>query len=195
MTEPVAGPDERLVLRSSRRKAALLLIGGLVLVGLGFLLGAGTLGFSGWLDVFARVVGWIAVIFFSLGVVVALFQLLTKRSYLVLTADGFQMSGIRKSRVVAWSDVRGFTATTMPNPALAWLPRSIRDRGAPSMVMFDYHPGAKSVEARPRWARRLQSVNQSLVGHDAGLADSYGLKAEELANLLNDWRSRFTNRP
>ena len=52
------------------------------------------------------------------------------------------------------------------------------------MVLFDYRPDVKSF-------RRIRAVNQTLTGHDAGLADTYGLKAEKLAALMNQWRSRF----
>jgi energy-coupling factor transporter transmembrane protein EcfT len=180
----VTGPEDRLVLRSSTRKAAFLLITALVFVGLGILLGTGTMGFSGWIAMPARIVGWFAVPFFGLGVPLALFQLLTNRSYLLLTRDGFQMFGIRKSRLIPWSEVAAFTAYIPPTLVFAWLPKRIRDLG-PKMVLFDYRPDVEAF-------RRMRAVNQTLTGHDAGLADTYGLKAEELATLMNGWRSRFT---
>jgi hypothetical protein len=124
------------------------------------------------------------VAFFGLAVIVALFQLLTRRSYLALTRDGFQMVGIRKSRLIPWSEVDTFTAYTPPTFVFTWLPRKINEMG-PKMVLFDYRPEVKSF-------RRMRAVNQTLTGHDAGLADTYGLKAEELAALMNEWRSRFT---
>jgi len=177
-------PQDRLVLRSSRRRAVLLLPAGLVFVALGFLMGIRVIGFPGWLGLLARIVGWFALVFFGLAVPLALFQLLTNQSYLLLRDDGFQMYGIRKSRLVPWSEVGPFTAMTLPNPLLAPLPKWIRGPGAPKMVFFDYLPGVPSHQ-------RLRSLNQALTGHEAGLADTYGLKAEELADLMNDWRSRF----
>lgn len=179
----VTAPQDRLVLRSSTSKAVLLLFAGLVFVGFGLLLGTGTMGFLGWMAVPARIVGWFAVAFFGLGVLVTVVQLLIKGSYLVLSRDGFQMFGIRKSRLIPWSEVRVFTPYTPPNLASAVLPRRINDLG-PKMVLFDYRPEVKSF-------RRMRAVNRTLTGHDAGLADTYGLKAEELATLMNDWRSRF----
>lgn len=151
-----------------------LLSAGLVFVALGFLLGTGTIGFEGFLGTGARIVGWFAVIFFGLAAAVALFQVVTNRSYLLLTRDGFQMYGLRKSRLIPWSDVGSFVAVSLPNP----------------MVMFDYRSGVKSVESRPQWARRLRSMNQGLTGHDAGLAETYGLRADELAAPMNSWRLR-----
>ena len=141
------------------------------------------MGFAGWIAVPARIVGWFALVFFSLAVLVALFQLLTKRSYLALTRDGFQIFGIRKSRLIPWSEVGAFTAYMPPTLVFAWLPRRINDLG-PKMVLFDYRPGVKAF-------RRMRAMNQTLTGHDAGLPDTYGLRAEELATLMNDWRSRF----
>jgi len=68
---------------------------------------------------------------------------------------------------------------------LALIPKWIRGPGAPKMVFFDYLPGVQSHQ-------RLRSLNRTLTGHEAGLADTYGLKAEELAKLMNDWRSHFS---
>ena len=147
-------------------------------------MGIGIIGFPGWLGVLTRIIGWFALVFFGLAVPVVLFQLLTNRSYLLLTRDGFQMIGFRKSRFIPWSEVGAFTAWTFPNPVLAMFPKWIRDVGRPKMVLFDYRPDVESF-------RRMRAVNQTLTGHDAGLADTYGLKAEELATLMNDWRSRF----
>jgi len=129
-------------------------------------MGIGIIGFAGWLGVVARIVGWVALGFFS------------------LRPDGFQMFGIRNSKLIPWSQVRTFTAMAIPNPVLDVLPKWARGPGAPKMVFFDYLPGVQAHE-------RLRSLNRTLTGHEAGLADTYGLKAEELATLMNDWRSRF----
>jgi len=178
-----SGSQDRLVLRSSRGKGVFLLSVGLLFVALGFLLGIGTIGFPGWLGVLARIIGWFALVFFGLVVPVALFQLLTNRSYLLLRPDGFQMYGIRKSRLIPWSEVGTFTAYSPPTLMFAWLPKRINSLG-PKMVLFDYRPDVELF-------RRMRAVNRTLTGHDAGLADTYGLKADELATLMNDWRSRF----
>lgn len=92
--------------------------------------------------------------FFGLAVPVALFQLLTNRSYLLLQPDGFQMFGFRKSRLIPWSQVRVFTAMTIPNPVLDALPRWARGPAAPKLVFFDYLPGVQSYQ-------RLRSLNQT----------------------------------
>ena len=68
-----------------------------------------------------------ALAFFGLAVFVALVQLLVKRSYLVLTRDGFQMFGIRKSRLIPWPEGGAFTAYTPPTLMFAWLPMRIND--------------------------------------------------------------------
>jgi energy-coupling factor transporter transmembrane protein EcfT len=71
-------PQDRLVLSSSMSKAAFLLFGALAFVGLGFLLGTGTMGFSGWIAVPAKIVGWFTLAFFGLAVIVALFRFANK---------------------------------------------------------------------------------------------------------------------
>ena len=169
----IAGAQDELVLRSSKGRALLLLCAAVVFVVVGFLMGTSTTGLD-------QVIGWFGVIFFGLGAVLLLFQAVSNRSYLLLTRDGFQMSGIRKTRVIPWSDVTSFVAV-----------KPLSRIGAQKLVMFDYRPGARSVESFPGWARGLRSLNRGLTEHDAALADTYGLRAEALAALMNDWRSRF----
>jgi hypothetical protein len=49
------------------------------------------------------------------------------------------------------------------------------------MIVFDWDARA---------GRRIAKINRALVGAGSALPDTYGMKAEELAELMNEWRSR-----
>lgn len=86
---------------------------------------------------------------------------------LTLDREGFVVKGLRRGRFVRWSELAGFSV------------------GMPArftkMVYYDYRH-----DERPK----LAAVGRSLSGHDAGLPDTYGLKAEELAAVMEAFRSR-----
>lgn len=168
----LAGDRDRLLLRSSKRKAIVLLFASLVLAATAF-----AMAISG--DGVDRIVGLVGVIFFGLGAAVSLINAATNQSYLLLTRDGFQMHGIRKTKMIPWSDLAAIGVTTFGSPMRA------------KMVMFSFRPGAKSLDSYPQWARGLRSLNRSLTGLDGALPDTYGLKAEKLADLMGQWWSRF----
>lgn len=106
--------------------------------------------------------------FFGLCAIVFVVQLVPAASYLHLSPDGFVVRSLfRTSPLIPWKDVGEFRVWTVtPN----------------RMVVYDYsgapHP-------------RLKRLNRAVCGADAGLPDTYGMKAYELANLMNDWRARY----
>ena len=113
--------------------------------------------------------GWLAVAFFGLCGVVFAAQLLPGASYLRICGEGFVICTLfRKSAVIRWRDVGGFRVATVP-PSLI------------KMVVFDWngasHPG-------------VRRINHALVGADAGLPDTYGMRPQDLASFLNEWRYR-----
>lgn len=112
--------------------------------------------------------GWLVVAFFGLGVLVALFQLFGNRSYLLLTPEAYTIGSPIRSATVRWSDVDSFSVSRL---------------GYNRMVMVNYAP---EHEARST----LRHFNRVLVGHDAALPDTYGMGAERLAALMNEWKAR-----
>ncbi|MDE3201575.1 MAG: hypothetical protein KGN79_11720 [Acidobacteriota bacterium] len=115
------------------------------------------------------IVGWLGVLFFGLCFAVFVLQLLPGAAYLRLNSDGFRFCSLfRRSSLILWQDVSDFRVVPIP-------PSGHR------MVVFD-RQGAPS--------RKVRRINRHLVGASDGLPDSYGLKPEELAALLNEWRSR-----
>jgi hypothetical protein len=55
------------------------------------------------------------------------------------------------------------------------------------MVMFNY---VKSYQRTPK----LRSFNTALTGFEAGIPDSYGLRHEDLADLLNRYKTMRRDR-
>jgi hypothetical protein len=111
--------------------------------------------------------GWLAIVFFGLCLAVSLICLLPKASYLRLTPEGFTMCSLFRAHTIRWEDVTGFgVGRVFTN----------------KMVMFNY---VKSYQRTPR----LRSFNTELTGFEAGIPDSYGLRHEDLADLLNRYKA------
>ena len=109
--------------------------------------------------------GYAAIAFFGLCAVVFAINLLPRSSYLQITSEGFEMCSMFRSRFIAWKDVGRFGVTRI---------------GTRKMVGWDpLQPVSK-----------LGKANQTLCGYAFALPDTYGLKAEELAELLNSVRDR-----
>lgn len=89
---------------ASKKKAALLLLGSLGFVALGWLMRTEQ-----------PVIGWIAIAFFGLGIPVSLFMMLTDRMYLLLDSRGFEMGSPIKTVRVGWDEVDGFEMVRLNN--------------------------------------------------------------------------------
>jgi hypothetical protein len=151
-----------LVLRPSKRKQMAYLFGCLAFVGIGV-----------W-QVSRRdagALGWLCTLFFGLGAAVFIAQIIPGASYLRVRRDGFMYCSLfRKIPVIPWQEVSIFRVASVP------------PSGIP-LVVFDWHTASHPVVRR---------VNQHLTGATDGLPDSYGLSPQELADLLNTWRSQAT---
>ncbi len=111
--------------------------------------------------------GWLCVLSFGLGCVVALVSMLPNAAYLQLTPQDFTMCSMFRAHTFRWQDVTGF--------GVGRLARS-------KMVMFNY---SASYQKSPG----LRSFNARLVGYEAGLPDTYGLSHDALAALLNQYKA------
>jgi hypothetical protein len=114
---------------------------------------------------------WLCILFFGMCGAVLLAQLFPGASYLHIRGNGFEYCSLfRKSPLILWQDVSDFRVVRIP-------PSGKR------MVVFDR-------EAAPDYG--IRRFNRSVIGATDGLPESYGLRPEELAELLNDWRMRST---
>ena len=120
-----------------------------------------------WMVRSREVFGWFGIVFFGLCLSVSLMCLLPHASYLRLTPDGFTICSLFRAHTIRWDDVTDFgVGRVLTN----------------KMVMFNY---AESYQHSPK----LRSFNTELTGFDAAIPDSYGLRHEELADLLNRYKA------
>jgi hypothetical protein len=115
------------------------------------------------------VVGWLCLIFFGSGTILFVIQLLPGASYLRLSVDGFTYRSLfRTWPTIPWRDVSDFRTAYVA-------------RGA-TFVVYDSNAASRST---------LRKINRALVGATDGIsAATYGLKPEELAEVMNAWRAR-----
>jgi hypothetical protein len=109
--------------------------------------------------------GWVTVAFFGLCLVVAGWQLVSP-GRLILTPEGFTV--VTLGRTMRYELAKCGVFTVWRNPF-----------GGTRMVVFDYE-GSDG---------RLGRANRRLAGASASLPDTYGMKAEQLARILNDARA------
>jgi hypothetical protein len=116
--------------------------------------------------------GWLGVIFFGLGALVAAVQLLPGAGALMLDRDGFEVASLFRRHRTRWQDAAGFIAARLP-------------RARQKMVAYDDATlGTTS----------LTKFNVSVIGRNAALPDTYGFSADDLAQLMARWRERALRR-
>ena len=136
------------------------------------LVGSGIFVWGGlWLRPEQPFLAYACIIFFGLCGLVALVGLFPNSSYLTLTERGFEFASLYRKHFVSWSDVESF------------LPIKIQSR---RMVGWNYSPGFSK-------SQRIRRVNTARAGAEAALPDTYGMSAEQLADLMNQLRNRQAN--
>ncbi|MFO0965439.1 MAG: hypothetical protein U0793_07615 [Gemmataceae bacterium] len=117
--------------------------------------------------------GWIGYAcagFFSLGIPVALVQLLPGSAYLQLDDNGLTYCSLFRKKSIPWSLIDEFFVVTLKQAGLK----------VHTMIGFNHVPGYQG----KRFGRGLSRA----VAHCEGaLPDTYGKKAEELVVLLNSY--------
>jgi hypothetical protein len=122
-----------------------------------------------WMSSEKPMMGYLCAGFFGLCLVVFTLQLLPNSSYLRLDPEGFTMRGLFRGNTVRWADVERFSVICLHNN---------------DMVAWDYAPHYKTQSLG-------RAVSRGLVGIEAALPDTYGMKAEQLAVLMNRLRLRY----
>ena len=113
--------------------------------------------------------GWFSIILFGSGLVIFIMQLIPGASQLELNEEGFIITSLYRSNMTRWSDVKVFKQ--------GYLGRS-------KAVMFDYVYSHKK-------ASTMKSISKEISGSHGALPDTYGMKAEELLELMNSWKERY----
>jgi hypothetical protein len=117
--------------------------------------------------------GWAALAFFGLGAIVLGASLLPGVSELRLDREGFAVRSLFRTGRYRWNDVKSFRPVTIPPSG------TVR-------VGFDFSSNVRPAAA---W------LSGSLAGVEACLPDNYGLRPQELANVLAVWRASYTDMP
>lgn len=114
-----------------------------------------------------EVIGWLCAGFFGLGIPIFSIQLLPGSSYLTVSEVGIEYCSMFRRHRLRWSDISEFGVYT------------VRQGGLPvsKMVGFNF-----STEYRR--AQGGRALSRAISGFEGGLPDTYGFKAEELAELL-----------
>jgi len=114
-------------------------------------------------------IGQVLVVFFGIGTVVSLVPLIPSAFYLKLTQEGFEVCKLFKKSFTRWDEVGSFTVSYTSTS---------------KFVVFNYTDKS----------RKRARTSQALAGYDAALPDSFGMKVEELADLMNKWKKKVLNK-
>lgn len=123
---------------------------------------------------FKRAVGWSCAVFFGLGVVVAVIQLIPGTSRVVITTQGLYVKTFLRSYGYEWSDIERFGVAE-------WTQWHGPFRQRHRLVGILFVDGSKHLSRHVR----MQALSTALVGYHAALPDNYGYTHQELADLLN----------
>jgi hypothetical protein len=119
------------------------------------------------------VMAYLCVGLFGLGMLVFLIQLIPGSAYLELASDRFTFSNLFKKSTVYWKDVAAFRVTKITR--------------SKKLVGIDFI----ETSAGHKVGRALASA---LTGVQGALPDTYGMKAEALADLMNEIKKRHSIR-
>jgi hypothetical protein len=108
--------------------------------------------------------GLIPTVFFGLGLVVSLILLLPNSSFLELDDNGFLFRNLFRDSRFSWADIAGFEARRL----------SLR-----KFVTFDFARGYTA-------SRHARALARTISGAEGALPDTYGMSAEDLADLMNE---------
>lgn len=114
-------------------------------------------------------IGYPAIVFFGLGVLVAVVNLLPGSAYLLIDESGFTYASLFRKHCVPWDQIDSFVPIRI---------------GMRQMVGWKYNSSHHGLP-------RLRTFNVALAGAEAALPDTYGKSAAELIGLLEDCRTRY----
>ena len=117
------------------------------------------------------VVGWIGAVLFGLMLIVFVVQLLPGSSSLELTSEGFTLTSLYVRSFRRWSDINDVRVVKV---------------GRRQVVGFQYRPGYRAKAT-------LRRFNRASAGIDGALPITYGMKVEDLADLMNEIKHHLTN--
>lgn len=115
--------------------------------------------------------GWLVFSFFFIGVIVFIITLLPNSSYLKISVEGIEIKTLfKKSQMISWGVIDEFGAAYI---------------GVNKMVTINFNENYNQQKVG-------RNVASSLTGFEGALPDTYGMDASKLANLLNDYKNKFS---
>lgn len=117
-----------------------------------------------WLVQEGKPFGYVCIGLLGLGVPLSLAKLHPRVSYLELRKDGFTFRSLFRTHRVPWAQVRSF---------------GVMPIGRERLVAWNYVP------SQPVGSRSAE-LSRQVTGYQAMLPDSYGMRPQELADLLSD---------
>ena len=150
--------DEELIIPGSRQKAVWVLLAAIALLAVGvFLIRIGHF----W--------GWVMVAFFSPGIPVAIWLLVSGQSYLRLDPIGVEVKSPWKPALIKWTDVNGFYVATLHGN---------------KMIAIAYSSSYQGMASGRKVAAFLSGMEGALPNH-------YQASPEEVCETLNRWRKKY----
>jgi len=107
--------------------------------------------------------------FFALGLPIFALQFHPKAAYLHLAPDGFTFCGLFRTHTVRWAHVREFGVINV------WGNR---------MVAWNFTPDYPA-------SGRARAISKLLCGYEAALPNTYGMKPQQLVELMESLRQRY----
>ncbi len=147
--------DNAHIFRPSKLKNLILLFACLVFVAMGIFL----------IDV-EKVIAWGCIIFFGLGLIVALLNLLPNSSYLVLTSEGFEVKSLFRSKFTKWSEVEDFELIVLSHN---------------KMIGYNYTKAYRKHKTE-------RKISKAFGGKERVLPTAYDIKLEELLDLIQAYK-------
>jgi hypothetical protein len=118
--------------------------------------------------------GWLGLIGFGpCAIVSALMVSFPQVTSLRLTDEGFYMRSLFRTHFLRWCDVTGFGLFSV---------------SLNLMVGFNY----SAAYPKQKLGRRMAA---DLAGWEGALSDTYGMSAQELADLMNAWKRKSDEKP
>jgi hypothetical protein len=144
-----------------------------MLLGCGLFVAAGV-----WMAQEKGWVGYLCAGFFALGIPVAIVELLPGSTYLQIAENGLSFAHMFRVITIPWNVIDQFFVVSMKRTGFT----------VHKMVAFNFVPSFD----RSHFVRRITSVIAQCEG---ALPDTYGQKAEELAEMLNQCLAQFKEGP
>ena len=165
MVDPpaVSGSEQDLLLRPSKRKWICLAILGVVATAVGV-----------WMIRDGSFLGWVAVVFFGPTTVVTVGNLIPGSGFMRLTSEGVFIRTLWWPFIYRWQHVENFRVKRFPWDYSS--PHKLFPR-----VAFDIADWT-AVSLAARW-------RSFVAGGHGVIPDTYGLHAQDLADLLNQWKA------